>query len=116
MLIYISDSSSHTTVVTLDAIMAGALSSICVADLLLSVRSRRRRILKYMRQVESLNHNVRNALQMIVLHAEATAEERASFDTVRHSVRRIDETLRDAFPIIGDRKTDQGRTFHDLTD
>jgi hypothetical protein len=116
MLLYISDSESHITIVVLDGIMAGLLSSLCVGALLLSLRSRRRRILKYMRQVDSLNHHVRNALQTIVLHAEASAEERASLDMVRNSVHRIDETLRDAFPIIGDRKTDRGKTFHDLTD
>jgi hypothetical protein len=116
MLLYISDSASHTTIVVLDGIMAGGLSALCVAALLLTLRSRRRRILNYMRQVDSLNHHVRNALQTIVLHAEATAEERASLDAVHNSVRRIDETLRDAFPMIGDRKTDRGKTFHDLTD
>ena len=113
---YIREPSHHGLIVVLDGIMAGGFSGACVALLLLGVR--RRRILHYMRQVDSLNHHVRNALQTIVLHAEASEQQHAQLESVRQSVRRIDETLRTAFPIIGDRKTDSAKTktFHDLTD
>jgi hypothetical protein len=116
VLFALHDSDRHTRMLVIDSCLSGVLSAAIVAIVLVGVRGRRRRILNYMRQVDALNHHVRNALQTIILHTESTAEQRATLAAIRTSVRRIDQTLRDAFPIVGDRKTDRGKTFHDLTD
>jgi hypothetical protein len=116
VLFALRDSDRHTRMLVIDSSVSGILAAAVVAVILVGVRGRRRRILNYMRQVDALNHHVRNALQTIILHTESTAEQRATLSAIRTSVRRIDQTLRDAFPIVGDRKSDRGKTFHDLTD
>ncbi len=65
-----------------------------------AVQQRRRRVFEDLRVVASLNHNVRNALQSIQYAAHLSAPSE-NLQIINESVRRIDETLRDLFPSIG---------------
>jgi hypothetical protein len=78
--------------------------------LLLGARARRIAVLEHVRKVAELNHNIRNALQ-IILASQYVSTERTDSDRklVVESVERIDTTLQHLFPVVGERKSD-GKT------
>ncbi len=89
-----------------DACIIGIAVTALVWFLFVATRIRRRYVLEHVRRVAELNHNVRNALQVIVdaQYISRSPQTKAVMD----SVQRIDTTLRDLFPIIGERTTDRG--------
>jgi hypothetical protein len=89
----------------LDACIIGATTAAMALMLFVSARTRRRRVLEELRKVAELNHEVRNALQVIVDSQYLPQSEQAA--TVVKSVDRIDSTLRDLFPAIGERSEDR---------
>lgn len=107
------DPQVHTAFLAIHSSVTGVLSSAVLGVSLYGWWRRRQRVLHYMRQVDALNHHVRNALQAIVLQSQ---EELEHFETIQSCVQRIEETLQDAFPMVGDRNLEREKTFHELTD
>lgn len=83
----------------LDALLMGLATAIMTSFLLLAIRERHRRMLQEVRRVAELNHNVRNALQVIV-HSQYLPKSEQDADAILDSVQRIDDSLRDLFPAI----------------
>ena len=67
--------------------------------LLASLRERRMRLADELRRLAELNHTVRNSLHIIAL-AHHTADE-AHKAIILESTARIDEKLRELFPVVG---------------
>jgi hypothetical protein len=90
-----------------DAVIVGFAVAGVVFLLLLSSRERRRRVVDDIRKIAELNHHVRNALQVVVdsQYVPQSLEQR---EAVLASVDRIDKTLRELFPVIGEREEDSG--------
>lgn len=80
----------------LDATVVGVATSITVAVWLFAARERRKRVLGEMAKVSELNHNVRNALQVIA-HSHYGADDPHTY-MVLESVDRIERTLKELFP------------------
>jgi len=108
-LFMLHDPERHRGLAALDAAVAAALSAVIVHTLLTLFRDRKRRVLVYMRQVEELNHHVRNAVQALVLQFAANTKEEILAKEIYDAVHRIDAALKTAFPIVGERS----RPLHD---
>lgn len=81
----------------LDAISVGiALGGVACA-LMFVARERRKRVLRDMTRVAELNHNVRNALQVIAHSHYGVPSDHAAM--VLESVERIEKTLKTLFPV-----------------
>ena len=63
----LNDPQNHEGLTTIDAAIAGGLAAAIAYTLLTLFRNRKRRVLVYIRQVEELNHHVRNAVQALIL-------------------------------------------------
>ncbi len=74
-----------------DAILSAALAAALVWVLLMGLRMRRKQVEEQLRAVADLNHNVRNALQVIFASDFLPQSDRAS--AILESVERIDRTL-----------------------
>lgn len=81
-----------------DAATIGVLFSALVWVLLVGARARRRVVLRHLRVVAELNHNVRNALQLIVDSHYLPPPQQT--EAILASVSRIDRTLRLLFPTV----------------
>jgi hypothetical protein len=64
-----------------------------------AVRERRIRVVRDLRTVEELNHNVRNALETIQ-YAAYTSSDRRNMDITMNAVDRIDRILRELYPVL----------------
>lgn len=73
-----------------------------------AVQQRRRKVYEELRTVAALNHNVRNALQSIQYAAHLSVPSE-NLQIINHSVRRIDETLRELFPTMESNSTSGNR-------
>jgi len=80
----------------MDAFVVGLAASAVATIWLYAARERRKRVLHEMGKVAELNHNVRNALQVIA-HSHAGPPD-AHAEMVLESVERIERTLRQLFP------------------
>jgi uncharacterized membrane protein len=81
--------------------------------LLIAARERRRLVVDDLRRIAQLNHDVRNALQVIVYgEYESAATPTEHRTAILGSVEQIDTTLRQLFPVIGDRANDRSRVRH----
>jgi hypothetical protein len=81
--------------------------------MLIAARERRRRVVDDLRRIAQLNHEVRDALQVIVYgEYESAATPTEHRTAILGSVEQIDKTLRQLFPVIGDRVDDQRRARH----
>ena len=81
--------------------------------LLIAARERRRRVVDDLRRIAQLNHEVRNALQVIVYgEYESAATPTEHRTAILGNVEQIDKTLRQLFPVIGDRTDDKRRVRH----
>jgi hypothetical protein len=79
-----------------DASIIGAVAALVGTLVIVGIRERRRRELEHIKTVAELNHQVRNALQII---AESRyLREPTQTEAVLASVDRIDRTLRSLFP------------------
>jgi hypothetical protein len=87
--------------------MEGVLSGLGVGFglwlFLTGLRERRHRIADELRRVAELNHTIRNSLHIIAL-AQHTAEQ-SSRDVVLESTNRIDQKLKELFPVVGFEKS-----------
>jgi uncharacterized membrane protein len=84
-----------------------------LAPFLLLIAARERRVVDDLRRIAQLNHEVRNALQVIVYGEHESAATPTEHRTaILGSVEQIDKTLRQLFPVIGDRTDDQRRVRH----
>ncbi len=82
-----------------DSLLVGAAVSIGVLLLLASVRERRKRVRAELLRISELNHEVRNALQVLVdSQFDANPERR---EIVIASVDRINVVLTRLFPVVG---------------
>ena len=70
---------------------------------LTAVRERRLRVMRDVTTVAELNHHVRNALQAIQ-YAAYTSSDRTQMNTILASIERIDNILRELFPILGNNR------------
>jgi hypothetical protein len=82
--------------VILDSIVVAAIVATLVSMVLAEARARRKSLLRHLRNVAELNHQVRNALQTIVYSNYLAPPQQAA--AVLESVNRIDRTLRELFP------------------
>jgi hypothetical protein len=87
--------SSRVPAIFDSAIMA-LIAGVLVYMVLAEARARRKILLAHLRNVAELNHEVRNALQMIVYSKFLPPQAQA--EAILESVQRIENTLRDLFP------------------
>lgn len=83
----------------LDALLVGLASGIAIWVLLASNRERRERVRQELERIAELNHEIRNALQVISYAQFGAISERR--DVVIESVARIDDVLRRVAPVVG---------------
>lgn len=81
---------------TVDASSVGAFAMLASAGLLSATRERRKLVLHEMERVAQLNHEIRNALQIIMHSHYGEGSEHAAM--VLESVQRIEKTLKTLFP------------------
>lgn len=93
----------------LDAVLMGLATAVITSFLLLAIRERHRRMLQEVRRVAELNHNVRNALQVIV-HNQYLPKSEQDADAILESVQRIDDSLRELFPAMPHQAAPTGDT------
>jgi hypothetical protein len=88
-----------------DSLILGSLGALFVLLVLNAARDRHRKVQDDLRRIAELNHHTRNALQVIVYgeYSPHDAERRAA---VLAGVEKIDTTLREMFPRVGERKDD----------
>ena len=97
----------------IEAALLCCVAALAPLLLLIAARERRRRVVDDLRRIAQLNHEVRNALQVIVYGEYESAATPAEHRTaILGSVEQIDKTLRQLFPVIGDRTDDQRRVRH----
>lgn len=82
----------------LDSSVAAFIAAVAMFFVLVEGRARRRILLEHLRNVAHLNHEVRNALQLIVYSKYLAPQEQA--EAVLNGVNRIDRTLKDLFPAV----------------
>jgi hypothetical protein len=99
----------HEGLIGVDTSISAILTGSLVWVLLTAVRDRRRRLIDYVRRVAELNHQVRNALQVIVYQAAIEEKAPESSALLTSAVRRVDAALNEIFPILGDRESDVHR-------
>jgi hypothetical protein len=94
-----------------DAVILGCLGALLALILLLAAQDRHNRVQDDLRRIAELNHQVRNALQVIVYgeYSPHNADHRAA---VLDGVERIEATLREMFPFVGERKDDRPWEAH----
>lgn len=85
-----------------DAAIIATITAILLFIVLREWRIRRELVLQQLRIVAELNHNVRNALQSLAYSQYLPPH--LQTETVLESVNRIDSTLRELFPVVGDRR------------
>lgn len=85
-----------------EALIAGTLATALVWVLFDIARTRRRRLMAYVQQVADLNHHVRNALQVIRFQTAVSKDEAEAVARINDAVTRIDEALRNMYPLIVD--------------
>jgi hypothetical protein len=83
------------------ALVIGISFSIITFIEVQAVQQRRKKVYDDVRTVAALNHNVRNALQSIQ-YAAHLSQPSEHLQIINESVRRIDETLKDLFPAMGE--------------
>lgn len=86
-----------------DAILLGILGGAVVWFVLTGTRNRRARVRLELERIAELNHEIRNALQ-IICHSHFDAEPRHQA-MVLDSVQRIDAVLKRLFPVVGGKST-----------
>ena len=96
---------THNTQRLINASVVGSAIGLVTLLIFLGARERRRRLLEDLRKVAELNHQVRNALQVVV-YSQFVPQSLEQRQAVMASVERIDKTLRELFPLIGQRKFD----------
>ncbi len=83
----------------LDASLVGCSFGFAVWVLLLGNRERRLRVRMELERIAELNHEIRNALQIIIdSHFDSNPTRR---DMVLESVSRVDAALKRVFPVVG---------------
>ena len=83
-----------------EALVATVLAAVLVWVLFDVARTRRQRILNYVQQVADLNHNVRNALQVIRFQAAVSKDGAEAVARINEAITRIDAALRTMYPLI----------------
>jgi hypothetical protein len=82
-----------------DALLMGVAFGLAVWMLLVANRERRARVRQDLERIAEINHEIRNALQVIAhSHFDADATRR---EMVMESVARIDDVLKRLFPVVG---------------
>jgi hypothetical protein len=81
----------------LNAAIVGLGTGLSLLVILLGILERRDMAADQLRRVEQLNHNIRNALELIVLANESQLNDEMRM-VVLESTKRIDQTLRQLFP------------------
>ena len=88
------------------AVILGALAAVVTLIVLNTARERHHKIRDDLRRIAELNHQVRNALQVIVYgeYSSGAAEHRQA---VLGGVEKIETALRELFPLVGERTNDR---------
>jgi hypothetical protein len=89
-----------------DALALGALFTVFTFLVLLAARDRHRKVQDDLRRIAELNHRIRNALQ-IIIYGEASRLDCEGRTAVMHGVEKIDATLKEMFPLVGERRDDR---------
>lgn len=105
-LLVITSSASPLVQALADSIILGIFAAFFGFILLMVARSRRRKVQEDLRRIAELNHQVRNSLQIIV-YGERSADMGERRSAVVEGVERIEGTLRELFPLVGERRNDE---------
>ena len=89
-----------------DAAILGGLATGFTILVLSAARDRHRKVQDDLRRIAELNHRIRNALQIIV-YGEASRLDCDGRTAVIQGVEKIDATLKEMFPLIGERREDR---------
>lgn len=100
-------STSTVTQSLLAAALVGVAAAFAPLLILLAARERHRKVLDDLRKIAQVNHHVRNALQTIV-YTEYLPRSEENRNAVLAGVDRIDDILKELFPVVGDRSGDIG--------
>ena|SRR5579871_1754824 len=77
--------------------LTGLVAGYLFYTLALNERMRREQMRERLRTIGEMNHHIRNALQVIT-YATAVGKDDESVEMIRHSVERIEWTLREVLP------------------
>ncbi len=83
----------------IDAALVGSAFGFAFWIVLAGMRERRLRVRQDLERIAELNHEVRNALEVIV-HSQHSAESKCR-EMVMESANRIDGVLKRLFPVVG---------------
>jgi hypothetical protein len=89
-----------------DSMILGVIAAFFGMLVLKAALDRREKLRDDLRRIAELNHQVRNSLQIIV-YGERSADLAERRSAVLEGVEKIEGTLRELFPLIGDRRNDE---------
>jgi branched-subunit amino acid transport protein len=94
-----------------DSLILGILAAIFALIVLTAARTRHHKIRDDLKRIAELNHQVRNALQIIVYgeYSPSAVEHRQA---VLAGVEKIEAALRELFPLVGERTDDRPWETH----
>lgn len=97
-----------------DAFILGILASFFVAVIAAAARERHYKVKDDLRRIAEINHQVRNALQVIV-YGEYSPESAQHRPAVLAGVAKIEAALKELFPLVGERADDRPWEAHNKT-
>jgi hypothetical protein len=94
-----------------DAFLLGLMASVFLAVIAIAARERHYKVENDLRRIAEINHQVRNALQVIV-YGEYSAESAQHRPAVLAGVAKIEAALKELFPLVGERADDRSWEAH----
>ena len=94
-----------------DALVLSVLAALFTLLVLTTAREQHRRMREDIRRIAELNHQVRNALQVIV-YGEFSSDSAEHRPAVLEGVEKIETALRELFPLVGERTDDRPWEAH----
>ncbi len=94
-----------------DAVVIGIFAAFFGLVVLTAARNRHHKVQDDLRRIAELNHQVRNALQVIV-YGEYSPNDASHRSAVLEGVEKIQAALRELFPLVGERTDDRPWEAH----
>lgn len=94
-----------------DSLVLGIFAAFFGLLVLTAARNRHHKVQDDLRRIAELNHQVRNALQVIV-YGEYSPNDASHRSAVLEGVEKIQSALRELFPLVGERTDDRPWEAH----
>ena len=110
-LVVTTSSALPSVQVLANSVMLGIFAAFFGLLVLTAARERQHKVRDDLRRIAELNHQVRNALQVIV-YSEYSPNNSQHRAAVLEGVEKIEATLRELFPLVGERTDDRPWEAH----